>query len=167
MEMRLVKKTTATLLAAILIAIAGVIMALAANPVEVPMTVTVGELEIISISVTPASIEFPEVLQGEATEAPEAVVITNEGNVYVNIIASVIGSDSDATLFYEANLYTSPDLVPREWTLITGWNPLDHILCVMCEDVVRLQIDMGGEISVWGQYSATLVFWAEAMPEMG
>jgi len=165
--MRLEKKIIATLLAAILIAIVGVMPALADNPVEVSMTVNVMELQVVSINVSPDSISFPNVTQGGATEALEAVVITNDGNVYVNITASVIGTDTDATIFYESYLYTSPDLISREWTLITGWNPLDHILCIQCEDVVRLQIDMGGVIPVWGQYSATLVFWAEAMPEMG
>lgn len=149
----------ATLLVAILIAIAGVIPALADESVEVPMTVLVKEIEVVSINVLPGSISFPEVTQGGATEALEAVVITNEGNVPVTITASVIGTDK---AFYDAYLYTSPDADPRTWNIITGWIKADHVIPVPGSESVRLQIDMGVDVPEARLYSASLVFFAEA-----
>ena len=153
------KKMAATLLAAILMAIVVVMLALADQEVTVPMTVTVKEIEVVSISVLPESISFPDVTQGEATEALEPVVITNEGNVPVTITASVSGTDKT---FYDAYFYTSPDVSPRTWIIITGWSPAAHVIPVSGSEIVRLQIDMGVDVPEFGIYSATLVFWAEA-----
>ena len=166
MEMRLVKKTTATLLVAILIAVAGVISVLAYEPtpsVDVPIEVTVEEIEVVSISVIPIMIYFPAVTQGGSTEEQQPVVITNDGNVPVTINAYVSGGDIDKA-FFDLYLYTSPDTEERTWTVITGWNKADHIIPYTTpagSESLRLKIDMGGDIPDAWTYYATLVFFAE------
>lgn len=94
-------KTMATLLAAILIAIAGVIPALADTTASVPLTVNV--VPIVSIQITdptpPAGVDFGTPRPGEAPTA--TITILNDGDVAVTISEEVSGA------FFIANLGVS------------------------------------------------------------
>ena len=148
----------ATLLTAILIAMMGVMPALADDSANVPMTVTVLEIEVVSISASPSTISFGTVTQGDAVEATDdPVVVTNLGNVNVTIDVSVGGVNQT---FYETYLYTSPD--DSTWTVVTDWVKAAHvILTTSTTEDIYLQIDMGTATPTAGLYSATLVIFAE------
>ena len=88
----------ATLLAAVLIAMMGIMPALAPPTASVPLTVTVF-VPIISISVDPTSVDFGTPRPGDAPTAK--IVITNNGNVDVTVSETVSGT------FFIANLAVS------------------------------------------------------------
>ena len=145
-----------TLLAAILIAMMGVMPALAADTASIPMTVTV--VKIISITASPSTISFGTVTPGTAGPATDdPVVVTNTGNVDVTIEVSVEGT---ADSFYEAYLYTSPD--DTTWTIVTSWVTASHVIPHTTSNTedIYLQIDLGSDVPEGGTYSATLVVFA-------
>ena len=82
----------ATLLAAILIAMMGVMPALAAPTASVPLTVNV--VPIVSIKITdptpPAGVDFGTPRPGEAPTA--TITIENDGDVAVTVVATVSGT---------------------------------------------------------------------------
>lgn len=151
------KKTMATLLVATLIAIAGVMPALAADTATVPMTVTVPK--IISITASPSTISFGTVTPGTPAPATDdPVVVTNTGNVNVKITVSVEGTDKS---FYDTYLYTSPD--DATWAIVTGWVPTDHVIphTTSNTEEIYLQINLGTDSPEGRLYSASLVVFAE------
>ena len=153
--MRLDKKM-ATLLAAILIAMMGVMPVLAADTASIPMTVTV--VKIISITASPSTISFGTVTPGTAAPATDdPVVVTNTGNVDVTIEVSVEGTDES---FYESYLETSPD--DTTFTAVTSWVTASHMIPHTTSNTedIYLQIDLGSDVPEGGTYSATLVVFA-------
>ncbi len=92
--MKFRKKTMTTILAAVLIAMIGVMPALATNP-EVTLQVTVAE--IISITITdptsPVTLDFGTPIPGVESDS-QSITITNTGNVAVYITHDVTGDAS-------------------------------------------------------------------------
>ena len=157
-EMKTRMKTTATLLTAILIAMIGVMQALAETEATVPMSVTILEIEVVSITALPASITFPDVTQGDAVGASnDPVVVTNTGNVDVTIDVTITGTDQT---FYEDYLETSPDGT-TSWAAVLDWNAASHMIPHTTSNTedVYLQIDMD-DIPTATTYTANLLFTA-------
>lgn len=124
------------------------------NPLTVTMdsdkTLTaVFVLDVVSISVYPTSVDFGTVIMG-TTSNLETVKITNEGNVMVEIDATV-----DAGFF---GSYLRLDNVP-----VGDWSDLTKNIDVGGKLGVSLVLDLTGYRDVGGR-EGTLVFWAEKAP---
>ena len=96
----------ATLLAAVLLAMMGVLPALAGSTASVPLTVTV--IPVVSISVEPTSVDFGGV--GPGTTQNATIDINNDGDVNVTVTAEISGA------FYTANLAITGNYT----SLVTG-----------------------------------------------
>ena len=103
-------------------------------------------LDVISISVTPTSIDFGTVIMGKISD-PETVTITNTGNVDVDVDASVQGS------FFGSYLRIDGAAVAAFGVTIPETDDYD----------ASLTLDLSGVTST-GTYDGTLIFWAEASP---
>ena len=100
-------------------------------------------LDVISISVSPTTIDFGEVIMNTVSD-PETVTITNTGNVDVYVDATVQGA------FFGSYLRIDGGSVAGFGTTISeaGFDDVD------------LTIDLTG-VSSTGSYDGTLIFWAE------
>ena len=111
------------------------------NAVDMTATIEALPPEVVSISVDTTSVDFGTIVQGEDS-AVKIVEITNTGDVAVDVTYSIV---EDGT-FYADNL---------DVTGVPGTIPyLDSL-------TANLQlVDVVG----FGEYTAVLVFWAEASP---
>ena len=107
------------------------------------------ELDVVSISVDPMSVDFGLVTMGTES-AIETVTITNEGTVEVDISASV------STAFYE-------DYLRIDGTGILLWDTWTHSIVVAGTMPLDLTLDLT-TCRESGIQEDTLVFWAEETP---
>ncbi len=112
---------------------------------------TTVELPIVSISVTPTDVDYGTLMRGE-TSATKVITVDNIGDVPVDISASVIEDEA----FY-ASYLTLDTLSVSAWEAL-DLAPLDPDLTI--DSVLTLP----SNFAFFGDYTGTLVFWAEETP---
>ena len=142
-------KTTATLFAAILIAMAGVMPALAEEH-DTNVVLTVEVVPLIRINVSPSLLVFGQVLQGDFVF--EEVEVTNEGTVKIDLSVSLTVETTPG--FYADNLELTVDL---------DTYTVDNFGMTMLDDETATVV-LGLNVPIdapTGLHEGTLVFWAE------